>query len=74
MSKKRFKSKSILTGGATFLTGTVLSSSFASADWNFSLGKDDSKGVYYVVSDSKSCESETTSRLNCSGNKNTSPT
>lgn len=56
MSKKRFKSKSILTGGATFLTGTVLSSSFASADWNFSLGKDDSKGVYYIVSDSKKYE------------------
>ena len=54
VSKKRFKSKNVLTGGTALLASTVLScSSFASADWNFSLGKDDTKGVYYIGSGSQ---------------------
>ena len=53
MIKRKLKSKSLLTGGTAFLTSTVLSSSFASADWSFSLGWDDTTKCYYIVSGSK---------------------
>ena len=53
MNSKKFRSKTILTVVTAPLVGTVMSSSFvASADWNFSLGKDDTKGVYYIGSGS----------------------
>jgi|GEM_PF-4558493 len=53
MNSKKFRSKTILTVVTAPLVGTVMSSSFvASADWSFSLGKDDTKGVYYIGSGS----------------------